>query len=338
MKLSLLAIAFATLPSLAQAQLIPDRATLNAILGGGQTLEDFEAFNVAATQAMGIGVIILDDSTLAAGQGPGLVAPGVSYECANNQLQWNGDMYFGMGTKTFLAFASAGGQLDFRYTAPVTAMGVDVTNFEGFGFTGQATIRDVAGAVVGTVPFTLNGGPNERVFVGWQHAGGIGRVEIQSPDFPWSPVVDDHGYGGGVGLGTNYCGPAAPNSTGSPATITASGSNSAAANDLTLTAGSLPANSFGYFLNSQTQDHVVNAGGSQGTLCLGGTVGRHNVSVLNSGAVGTYALALNLTALPQPTATVAVMAGETWNFQSWYRDANPGVTSNFTDAVSVTFQ
>ncbi|MCP3916270.1 MAG: hypothetical protein GY711_12005 [bacterium] len=29
--------------------------------------------------------------------------------------------------------------------------------------------------------------------------------------------------------------------------------------------------------------------------------------------------------------------GETWNFQCWYRDNNPGPTSNFTDAVSVTF-
>jgi hypothetical protein len=36
---------------------------------------------------------------------------------------------------------------------------------------------------------------------------------------------------------------------------------------------------------------------------------------------------------------VAVAAGETWNFQSWHRDAVGGVaTSNFTDAVQLDFQ
>jgi hypothetical protein len=28
----------------------------------------------------------------------------------------------------------------------------------------------------------------------------------------------------------------------------------------------------------------------------------------------------------------------TWNFQRWYRDLNPGSTSNFTDALRVTFR
>ncbi|MCP3918813.1 MAG: VCBS repeat-containing protein [bacterium] len=30
-------------------------------------------------------------------------------------------------------------------------------------------------------------------------------------------------------------------------------------------------------------------------------------------------------------------AGETWNFQCWFRDLNPMLTSNLSDAVSVTF-
>ncbi|MFT5291611.1 MAG: hypothetical protein ACI82F_003696, partial [Planctomycetota bacterium] len=37
-----------------------------------------------------------------------------------------------------------------------------------------------------------------------------------------------------------------------------------------------------------------------------------------------------------PTGVVFVMAGQTWNFQCWSRDNNPGPTSNFTDAVSIT--
>ncbi|MCP4035984.1 MAG: hypothetical protein GY733_03545 [bacterium] len=34
----------------------------------------------------------------------------------------------------------------------------------------------------------------------------------------------------------------------------------------------------------------------------------------------------------------AVQPGDTWNFQCWYRDNNPGPTSNFTDAVTVVLQ
>ncbi len=32
------------------------------------------------------------------------------------------------------------------------------------------------------------------------------------------------------------------------------------------------------------------------------------------------------------------VGGESWNFQAWFRDKNPGNTSNFTDGVSVLFQ
>jgi hypothetical protein len=32
------------------------------------------------------------------------------------------------------------------------------------------------------------------------------------------------------------------------------------------------------------------------------------------------------------------MAGETWNFELWYRDNNPGPTSNFSDGLTITFQ
>jgi hypothetical protein len=36
---------------------------------------------------------------------------------------------------------------------------------------------------------------------------------------------------------------------------------------------------------------------------------------------------------------VQVLAGQTWNFQCWFRDAVGGVaTSNFTDGLSILFQ
>ncbi|MCP3913994.1 MAG: hypothetical protein GY711_00380, partial [bacterium] len=41
-------------------------------------------------------------------------------------------------------------------------------------------------------------------------------------------------------------------------------------------------------------------------------------------------------ALPTAPAS-AILPGETWNFQAWHRDHTPGLTSNFTEAMSVTF-
>ncbi|MGB0330235.1 MAG: zinc-dependent metalloprotease [Planctomycetota bacterium] len=140
-------------------------------------------------------------------------------------------------------------------------------------------------------------------------------------------------------VGTVYCDPAVANSTGAPATIVAEGSDLVADNDVTLTIESLPPNTVGYFLTSQTQGFVANAGGSQGNLCLGGSIGRYINSVLSSGPAGTYSLQLDLTAVPQPTGFVGVTAGETWNFQSWYRDQLLGFpSSNFTEAIEILFQ
>ncbi|MEM6569992.1 MAG: hypothetical protein AAF726_04515 [Planctomycetota bacterium] len=149
-----------------------------------------------------------------------------------------------------------------------------------------------------------------------------------------------HGPVIGCGVGGSYCGPATPNSTGLSAAIAAAGSTLVADNELELQAFRLPQNSFSYFLCSTTQDFVPNAGGSTGTLCLGGSVGRAvGGQILNSGTEGFVSVAADLTALPQPTGAVMVMPGETWNFQCWFRDSVGGsATSNFTEGVSVTFQ
>jgi hypothetical protein len=138
---------------------------------------------------------------------------------------------------------------------------------------------------------------------------------------------------------TRYCTPANPNSTGHPGRMIAAGSNTLVANDLTLVANWLPQSSFGYFLTSRTQTHVVGPGGSQGDLCVGGLVGRFvgPGQILSSGTAGSISLAIDLTQMPQPAGSVAAQPGETWNFQAWHRDANPTPTSNFTDAVSVLF-
>ena len=141
-----------------------------------------------------------------------------------------------------------------------------------------------------------------------------------------------------AGLGDLYCDPAVANSTGRPGILEVTGSDVISTNQLRLTALQLPQNTFGFFLTSRTQAQVANPGGSQGVLCLGGAIGRYQAFALNSGTTGTIALDVSPLTLPQPLGTVSAQVGESWSFQGWYRDANPQSTSNFTDAVAVTFQ
>lgn len=142
-----------------------------------------------------------------------------------------------------------------------------------------------------------------------------------------------------TGVGTTYCA-ANINSTGVPAAMSATGNTSVALNDLTLRCSAMPSNVLAYFLTSVTAGFIPNPGGSEGNLCLGGTIGRYvgPGQVLNSGAAGEVALVLDLTAHPTSTGLVAVQIGETWRFTCWFRDGAGGVTaSNFADGLAVTF-
>ncbi|MCP3919009.1 MAG: PKD domain-containing protein, partial [bacterium] len=139
-------------------------------------------------------------------------------------------------------------------------------------------------------------------------------------------------------LGTNYC-TATANSTGLPASIAATGSPYVFVNDVTLTATGLPPNEFGFFLSSPTQAFIPSPGNSSGNFCLGvgSNLGRFNGFVQNSGATGEFSLAIDLDEIPisVPPFVIALQAGDTWNFQAWFRD---GQTSNFTDGTEVVFQ
>ncbi|MEM9378525.1 MAG: hypothetical protein AAGB93_01155 [Planctomycetota bacterium] len=144
-----------------------------------------------------------------------------------------------------------------------------------------------------------------------------------------------------IGAGVSYCGPSVPNSSGGSARIAGLGSTDTGANDLVLRATELPTQATSYFLVSDVQSIVVGPGGSSGNLCLGGSIGRFigPGQILNSGVEGRVDLPIDLTSIPSPSGFVAVAPGETWNFQCWFRDSVGGVaTSNFTDALSVTFE
>ena len=92
--------------------------------------------------------------------------------------------------------------------------------------------------------------------------------------------------------------------------------------------------SVGYVLASRTQGLSMPAQ-SQGAFCLSGNIARFSrAELLLSGPVD--AVAFDHAAIPG-LAQTAIQPGETWNYQCWYRDANPTATSNFTDAVSVIY-
>ena len=142
-----------------------------------------------------------------------------------------------------------------------------------------------------------------------------------------------------IGLGSNYC-TAVANSSGQAASMGALGSALIADNDVTLTASSLPPNQFGIFAVAPFQGFVPGTGGtSNGNLCLAGSLGRYvgPGEILSSGAAGEFQLAIDLQAIPQGGGTAGTSAGQTWNFQAWFRD-QVGLGSNFTDGISITFQ
>jgi len=137
-------------------------------------------------------------------------------------------------------------------------------------------------------------------------------------------------------IGSPYC-MAQPNSTGAPGGLYATGSPKTKKNNVTLKAYNLPPGEPGYFLNSQSQGFVFSPGGSQGILCLGGGLGRHTSALATTG-VGYVELTLDLSAIPTPNGLASALPGQTWNWQFWHRDHNPGPTSNFSFPVSVLFK
>lgn len=141
----------------------------------------------------------------------------------------------------------------------------------------------------------------------------------------------------GSTLGTTYCAAATTNATGCVGRLDVNGSASVAANAMRLDAYALPQNTLAMFIVARATASVPMPGGSEGTLCLGGPIGRYSApgQAQSTGASGTLGLAVDLSALPTPLGAVAAQPGETWTFQAWHRTA---MSSNFSDAVAVTLE
>ena len=88
-------------------------------------------------------------------------------------------------------------------------------------------------------------------------------------------------------------------------------------------------------LNPRRRRGPLASGG--GRLCIvGAPIARFSIQVMNSGAFGWFSTQVAVGAIPLSPA-VATQPGETWDFQAWFRDTNPGSTSNLTDAIAITF-
>ena len=188
----------------------------------------------------------------------------------------------------------------------------------------------------GNVMQTFNGTDVSwtQIIVG-SKAQPVGKVTLKNNGNPaLSTVIDDFTYCALPPIGTIFCSPAIPNSTGQPAVIEALGSDVASENVFSLIASQLPANKFGYFLNAPGQGLVMPPG-SQGNLCLSGGIGRFAKQIASSGPAGVLAITVDLSQMQRPNGPTSVMAGDTFHFQGWFRDANPNTTSNFTDGVTV---
>ncbi|MCA9000528.1 MAG: right-handed parallel beta-helix repeat-containing protein [Planctomycetes bacterium] len=142
--------------------------------------------------------------------------------------------------------------------------------------------------------------------------------------------------------GTNFCS-AAINTIGGQAKIYGEGSTVVADNNLTLHCIDMVPNQTAIFLVGTQPGFYPTPGGSSGNLCLGGTIGRFNRAweIRNTGATASMDLTLDLTDMPLATGNFAVMPGETWYFEAWYRDLIPVLnisTSNFSDGLAITFE
>ena len=172
----------------------------------------------------------------------------------------------------------------------------------------------------------ITGPPHDEVRHYEQDGTFLGRFLVPTAGQPWNLNVVE-----GNPLGSVFCS-ANPNSTGAGARLRALGASAVSANHVTFDATLLPPHQFGYLLISASQA-LIPVG--QGTLCLGAPQIRFSGDVLDSGPTGWMNFRPDLTALPQGTV---VLPGSTWNFQLWYRDANPGPVSNFTEGLEILFE
>lgn len=165
----------------------------------------------------------------------------------------------------------------------------------------------------------------------WVHPGMRGSITVvDGPGSPFcfcSPLgpCSNRDYGAGCTSVGNERG----------ARLLAGGTASVSADDLVLLTDLLPANRTCIVFRGTTAVAQTQMG--EGWRCIGAPLARFTAQ--DSGANGIVALGPGLVAAAGLNGP-PILAGETWNFQVWYRDPGSpcGSTSNVSNAYQIAFR
>lgn len=262
----------------------------------------------------------------------------------------DGDDFAGVGTGAVYFFQRSFVGTDWLQVHKRVRSGGEVGDTFGF-----SVDLDAPRAVVGSALADAGrGGATafEQVGNPWLELGGLEPSE-SSPggQFGWAASVSGGAYLVGAHrhpiatergtafvfeedgpLGTVHC-TSLPNSSGQVASIEGFGSLSIHGNAVDLTVVNAAPNQLGYFLVADDSGQATPPG-SQGIYCLGGAVGRFTDNVQNGGVSGYLTQPVDLADLP---VLGSALPGQRLYFQAWFRDVNPGPTSNFSDGLAVQF-
>ncbi|MEL6429535.1 MAG: hypothetical protein AAFR54_10185 [Planctomycetota bacterium] len=106
-----------------------------------------------------------------------------------------------------------------------------------------------------------------------------------------------------------------------------------------LVAEALPPLQFALLVVGTEAADVPMVGGGEGTLCVGGTIGRYNAQIQQVSPQGSVGFVVEPLVIPLGGAVVSATAGDVFGFQVWHRDVGgAGATSKVTNAVAVGFE
>jgi hypothetical protein len=176
----------------ADAAVVADRAALDALLGGAAVTEGFESFTICYGCAVNLDVAVLNSNSIANGQGPGLVVPGVNF-VTSQQVQLNGPGYYGQPSNNILSNSNSS-WLMIDFTVLTSAFGMDLLTFAGYPDVATVTVF----ATDDITPLATISGisipTSSPVFFGYEDAAGIGKV-VLTGTFGWSPLIDNVTFG-----------------------------------------------------------------------------------------------------------------------------------------------
>jgi hypothetical protein len=190
--------------------------------------------------------------------------------------------------------------------------------------------RDAVGAIAG--PATVESGHD--LLAGYNELGCPLSNSTPTPPPRFFCVGDQ----GDCGCGGDSLLAGCNNSTGLGARMDVEGSASIVADDLTFVATQLPANTTALLLMAMNTSRVSFG---DGLLCIAGLSKIFRLPpALNAGPAGTVTAGPGLVALsntPLVPVPGGIQAGDTWNFQLFYRDVTGCAGFNTSNGISVTF-